>query len=73
MSTDKIIPYIPIVAATGNANDNEVIACKEAGMDDYLCKPIDFDVLKNKLDEWTCIVNNSRKLSNIFSWLKNNQ
>lgn len=36
---------IPIVGLTGRTESNEITACKEAGMDRVLAKPVDLDLL----------------------------
>ena len=41
---------IPIVALTAHVIDDMLLQCKEAGMDDYLSKPIQLKVLKEKLE-----------------------
>jgi two-component system sensor histidine kinase EvgS len=42
----------PIVACTANALRGEDAACREAGMDDYLCKPIELAELDARLARW---------------------
>ncbi|WP_321277493.1 ATP-binding protein [Thiomicrorhabdus indica] len=43
------IPQPVIIALTANAFLEDRIACKEAGMDDFISKPIEIDVLKSAL------------------------
>lgn len=44
--------HIPIVAMTANAMIGDSEKCIEAGMDDYMSKPIKNDVLYEKLNKW---------------------
>ncbi|WP_158799175.1 response regulator [Pedobacter sp. L105] len=41
-----------IIAMTAAAYEKDRIACLEAGMDDYISKPLDFDNLYNKFHLW---------------------
>ncbi len=43
---------LPIVAMTANAMESDVQNCKQAGMNDHIGKPIDFNILKEKLREY---------------------
>ena len=43
---------IPIIAMTANAMKGDQQACLDAGMDDYLAKPVEEDVLAAKLKRW---------------------
>ncbi len=47
--TGEALRQIPIVALTANAMDSEKQKCFDAGMNDYLTKPIDIESLKNTL------------------------
>ncbi|HED30286.1 MAG TPA: response regulator, partial [Prosthecochloris aestuarii] len=43
---------VPIVAMTANATREDRQRCIEAGMDDYLAKPVDRDALLSMLQRW---------------------
>jgi CheY-like chemotaxis protein len=40
---------IPIVAMTANAFADDVLKCREAGMDEHIAKPIDVEALARVL------------------------
>jgi PAS domain S-box-containing protein len=50
---------IPIVAITANALQGEVDRCIEAGMDDYLAKPLEMTKLKMTLIKWMPVMDAS--------------
>jgi len=52
-SKNKDIAGIPIIAVTGNANNYTMEDFKEAGINAYLPKPLDFDMLVQTVKEYT--------------------
>ncbi|KAA3619938.1 MAG: response regulator [Calditrichaeota bacterium] len=54
-------PPIPIIALTANAMKGDRDRCIEAGMDDYLAKPIDRLELKDKLEKYISFSENLSK------------
>ena len=47
---------VPIVALTARAMKEDNQRCFEAGMDDFLAKPVDFRALTEKLERWIPVV-----------------
>ena len=52
---------VPIIALTANAMKGDSERCFEAGMDDYLSKPIDLTLLAEALQRWTMLPAGERK------------
>lgn len=44
---------IPIIAMTANAFDSDRTRCLDAGMNDFLSKPVSVDLLRSVLTRWT--------------------
>lgn len=42
----------PVIACSANAIPGVVDECKQAGMDDYIAKPIELAILSGKLERW---------------------
>ncbi len=51
--TEEVGARTPIIALTANAMHGDRERCEEAGMDDYLAKPVRSDELLRMLEKWT--------------------
>ena len=51
-NSDEQIANIPIIAVTGNANNYTMDDFKEAGINAYLPKPLDFDMLVQTVKQY---------------------
>jgi len=52
-----------IIAMTANAMQGDRDSCLQAGMDDYISKPIDLSDLLAQLEKWSSVINGNRKVS----------
>jgi signal transduction histidine kinase/DNA-binding response OmpR family regulator/HPt (histidine-containing phosphotransfer) domain-containing protein len=57
------LPRIPIVAMTANAMAGDRQKCLDAGMDDYLTKPVDRRILESTLARWLQTKNESSDIA----------
>jgi PAS domain S-box-containing protein len=49
---DPDLAWIPIIAMTAGALEEDRVRCLEAGMDDHVAKPVDLEDLFGKLAQW---------------------
>ncbi len=52
METTRSLRKIPIVAMTANFSEEDRERCKEAGMDDFMTKPVKIKILGELLEKW---------------------
>lgn len=41
-----------IAAMTANASPDDIHACMECGMDDFIAKPVELEIITDKLNKW---------------------
>jgi two-component system, sensor histidine kinase and response regulator len=63
--------HVPIIAVTALAMAGDRERCLAAGMDDYITKPIDKELLLEKLLYWTSPDRSARKHSKVVSIFEN--
>mgnify|MGYP000347558255 FL=1 len=52
IEAERALPRLPIIAMTANAMAEDRQRCLEAGMDDYLSKPVDHKLLEQIMVKW---------------------
>jgi len=52
LETEQHLQRIPIVAMTANVVDGDRDACLDAGMDDYVAKPVNTNILSEVMRRW---------------------
>lgn len=50
---DHVADDLPIIAVTANVNEEDRQKCLDAGMNDFISKPIQFEALKSMTFQWT--------------------
>ncbi|HEX5486364.1 MAG TPA: ATP-binding protein [Limnobacter sp.] len=53
------LPRTPIVAMTANAMQSDQRACMDAGMDDFIAKPVKKEQIREALERWAASLQNS--------------
>jgi signal transduction histidine kinase/ActR/RegA family two-component response regulator len=54
-----------IIAMTASALDGDRDSCIQAGMDDYICKPVELNVLIGQLEKWGRAIRNKNVKENL--------
>ena len=45
-----------VIAMTANVMHGDRLACMQAGMDDYISKPVELNALVNMLEKWASVI-----------------
>ena len=59
--SDVLNHKIPIIAMTANAMKGDKEMCFDAGMNDYVAKPVDPKEISEKIEKWVKYKNESKK------------
>ncbi|MBF0287027.1 MAG: response regulator [SAR324 cluster bacterium] len=59
---DSRFKDLPVIALTAKTMQGDREKCIKAGADDYLAKPIELDILTNKIQEWLLKHENSKSI-----------
>lgn len=51
-ASKEIPSSLPVIAVSANDSDPDIESCYDAGMNDFLSKPVRLNVLKSKLEQW---------------------
>ena len=54
--------WIPVIMVTSLYSDEDIVSGLEAGADDYLVKPVNFQILKSKIANFALIIRQQQKL-----------
>ena len=57
-------PYTPIIAVTAHTLSGDEQRCRDAGMDDYLSKPVSINATRAKIEQWSTSERRPHKKSN---------
>ncbi|MCA9470648.1 MAG: PAS domain S-box protein [Nitrospirales bacterium] len=63
----RVTSHVPIIAMTANAMKGDREKCLNAGMDDFISKPVKLEQLEETLQRWTTRSTESEERSNVLS------
>jgi CheY-like chemotaxis protein len=55
LKMDPRTAEIPVIAVTAYAFRSDQVKCQEHGCDDFMAKPLDFKLLKEKINHWLSV------------------